>query len=44
VRQTSDECPPLLLQIVRVFRESVTLKPAAESFRPGWQEAARDET
>ena len=44
VRQTPDEYPPALLQIVRVFRESVTLKPAAESFRTGWQEAIRGET
>jgi hypothetical protein len=29
---------------VRVFRESVTLKPATESFRTGWQEAIRGET
>jgi hypothetical protein len=34
----------MLLQIVRVFRESLTLKPAAESFRTGWEEAARGET
>ncbi len=36
VRQTPDEYLPMLLQIVRVFRESVTLKPATESFRTGW--------
>lgn len=30
---------PFLLEIIRVFRESITLKPAEESFRQGWQEA-----
>lgn len=44
VRQTPDEYLPQLLQIVRVFRESVTLKPAAESFRQGWREAMQGET
>ena len=44
IRQTPDEYLPALLQIVRIFRESVTLKPAAESFRTGWQEALRGET
>lgn len=44
IRQTPDEYLPMLLQIVRVFRESVTLKPATESFCTGWQEAMRGET
>lgn len=44
VRQTPDEYLPMLLQIVRVFRESVTLKPATESFRQGWSEAMQGET
>ena len=44
IRQTPDEYLPMLLQIVRVFRESVTIKPAAESFRTGWQEVLRGET
>ena len=30
-----------LLQILRAYRESVTLLPAAESFRQGWQEAMK---
>jgi hypothetical protein len=30
---------PFLLQMMRAFRESVTLKSAAESFRQGWCEA-----
>ncbi|MFN8475213.1 MAG: hypothetical protein U0822_23725 [Anaerolineae bacterium] len=28
-----------LLQILRAYRESVTLLPANESFRQGWREA-----
>jgi hypothetical protein len=44
VRQTPNEYLPQLLQIIRVFRESVTLKPAAESFRQGWREVIHDET
>lgn len=35
---------PFLLQMVRSFRESVALKPAAECFRQGWKEARRGET
>jgi hypothetical protein len=35
----NDAYLPLLLQLVRTFRESLTLKPAAASFRQGWQEA-----
>ena len=35
---------PYLLQIVRIFRESVTLKSAEESFKQGWLEALRGET
>ncbi len=34
-----DEYLPFILQLMRAFRESVTLKPAAESFRQGWREA-----
>jgi hypothetical protein len=39
-----DEYLPYLIQVVRSFRESVNLKPAAASFRQGWQEALRGET
>jgi len=35
---------PYLLQMVKSFRESVELKPAAASFRQGWQEAMSGET
>jgi len=34
-----DEYLPALLEIVRLFRETVTLKPAELSFRQGWEEA-----
>jgi hypothetical protein len=42
-RRPTDDLPQLR-QIIRVFRESVTLKPAAESFRQGWREVVHDET
>ena len=35
---------PFLLEIMRTFRESITLKSAEESLRQGWQEALRGET
>ena len=35
---------PLLLQMVRTYRESLDLKPAAESFRKGWREGQAGET
>ena len=35
---------PLLLQMIRTYRESVSMKPAAESFERGWQEAQAGET
>ena len=35
---------PNLLQLVRLFRESVTGKPAEASFRQGWQEALTGQT
>ncbi len=38
------EYRPFLLDMVRAFRESVTLKTAEGSFRQGWQEALRGET
>ncbi|MGC1306293.1 MAG: hypothetical protein WA885_03630 [Phormidesmis sp.] len=44
VQQTPQEYLPSLLQIIRLFRESVTLKPAEESFRQGWQEAMTGNT
>ncbi len=44
IRGVPEEYLPNLLQIVRLFRESVVLKPAEASFRNGWKEALADET
>ena len=39
-----EEYFPLLLQMIRTYRENVLLKPAADSFRRAWQEAQAGET
>jgi hypothetical protein len=39
-----EEYYPLLLQMIRTYRESVLLTPAADSFRRGWQEAQSGDT
>jgi hypothetical protein len=39
VKITPREYLPNLLQIVHLFRESVALQPAPQSFRQGWKEA-----
>lgn len=44
IKNTPKEYLSHLLQIVRLFRESVTLKPAEASFRQGWKEALTNET
>ncbi len=44
IRETPAEYWPNLLQLIRLFRESVTLKPAQASFRQGWQEAMTGQT
>ncbi|MEB3308890.1 MAG: hypothetical protein VKJ02_01510 [Snowella sp.] len=44
IQRTPQEYLPSLLQIIRLFRESVTLKSAEESFRQGWQEAMTGDT
>lgn len=44
IRNMPEEYLPALLAMVRLFRESVTLKPADASFRQGWQEAMNGET
>jgi hypothetical protein len=44
VRGMPEEYLPNLIQIVRLFRESVELKPAEASFRQGWKEALAGET
>ncbi len=43
IRQTPEEYLPALLAMVRLFRESVTLKPADESFLQGWKEAMNND-
>jgi len=43
IRRTPEEYLPNLLEIVRLFRDSVSLKPAEASFRQGWTEAAAGE-
>ncbi len=44
IKATPGEYLPALLNIVRVFRESITLKSAENSFRKGWAEAMTGET
>ncbi|MDI6770876.1 MAG: hypothetical protein QMD04_14545 [Anaerolineales bacterium] len=44
VQHTPAEYWPNLLQLVRLFRETVTLNPAAQSFRQGWQETMSGQT
>jgi hypothetical protein len=44
INEMPEEYLPILLGIVRLFRESVTLKPAEASFRQGWKEALAGET
>ena len=44
IKQTPDEYLPNLLQIVHFFKESVLLKPSAQSFQQGWKETLDGET
>jgi len=44
IKATPDEYLPALLNMIRVFRESLTLKPAEASFQQGWREALASET
>ena len=44
INEMPEEYLPILLEIVRLFREGVTLKPAQASFRQGWKEALAGET
>lgn len=44
IEATPGEYLPALLAIVRLYRQSVALKPAAESFEVGWREAMSDQT
>lgn len=44
IQETPQEHRVQLLQIVREFRESVTLLSARESFRRGWHQAMTGQT
>jgi hypothetical protein len=44
IKATPEEYLPNLLEIVRLFRESMALKPAEASFRQGWKESLAGET
>ncbi len=44
IKAVPEEYLPNLLQIVRLFRDSVSLKPAEASFRQGWSEALAGDT
>ena len=44
IQQTPEEYRPLLLRIVRSFREGVTLPSASESFCEGWQDVVDGNT
>ncbi len=44
IQATPEEYIPALLNIIRLFRESVMLKPAEDSFMTGWKEAMSGET
>jgi len=44
IHEVPREYWPNLLQIIRLFRESVALKPADASLRQGWQEAMMEQT
>ena len=44
IKTIPEEYLPNLLQIIRFFRDSVTLNSAKDSFRQGWQESMAGET
>ena len=44
IRRIPNEYLPNLLQIVRLYRDSVALKPAEESFREAWRDALHGDT
>ena len=44
IRAIPDEYLPNLLQIIRLYRDSVALKGAEECFREGWRDALRGNT
>jgi hypothetical protein len=44
IQQTPVEYFPILLRIVKSYRESVTLNTAEQSFRQGWKETLSGDT
>jgi len=44
IQQTPVEYLPILLRIVKSYREAVTLNTATESFRQGWKETLSGDT
>ncbi|RJP35995.1 MAG: hypothetical protein C4548_16580 [Desulfobacteraceae bacterium] len=44
IKQTPEEYLPILLEMIHLFRQSIALKPADESFRQGWTEAMEGDT
>lgn len=44
IEATPGEYLPALLAIVRLYRQSVVLRPATDSFTTGWQEAMNGQT
>jgi len=44
IKGVPGEYLPNLIQIIRLFRENVALKPAEASFRKGWREVLAGET
>jgi len=44
IRSIPNEYLPNLLRIVRLYRDSVALKPAEESFREAWRDALHGDT
>jgi hypothetical protein len=44
IRATPPEYWPNLLQLIRLFRETIVLKPAEDTFRTGWKEAMTGQT
>jgi len=44
IQQTPVEYLPILLRIVKSYRESVTLNTAEESFRQAWKETLSGDT
>jgi hypothetical protein len=44
IRQVPAEFLPLLLSIVKSYRQSLSLMSAEDSFKQGWQEAKQGET